>query len=116
MIPRDLVDLDRVLEAIERHVTFPIVARAKEALAGGERMVFGPIVVELDGVVVNGQALAWDHLSRVDAERDALVFFAREPLGRFGWARVRDVPHPRALVEVLRQRTSVVARGLPLAV
>jgi hypothetical protein len=114
VLPRDLVELDRVLAEVERHVTLPILARAREALAGGERMVFGPIVVELDGVVLNGQSLPWDHLSRVDAEREALVFFAREPLGRFGWARVRDVPHPRVLVEVLRQRTTVVARGLPL--
>lgn len=27
----------------------------KEALASGERMVFGPLVVELDGFVLNGQ-------------------------------------------------------------
>lgn len=110
----DLVDLDRLLAVLDRQVTLPILARAKEALASGERMVFGPVVAELDGIILNGQPLAWDHLSRVDAEREALVFFAREPLGRFGWARVRDVPHPRVLVEVLRQRTTVVARGLPL--
>ncbi len=114
VLPRDLEDLDRVLAVLDRQVTVPILMRAKEALAAGERMVFGPLVVELDGIILNGQSLPWDHLSRVDAEREALVFFAREPLGRFGWARLRDVPHPRALLEVLRLRTTVVARGLPL--
>ena len=114
VVPRDLKDLDRVLAVLHRQVTVPILTRAKEALASGERMVFGPLALELDGIVLNGQILAWDHLSRVDAEREALVFFAREPLGRFGWARVRDVPHPRALLEVLRLRTTVVPRGLPL--
>lgn len=73
VLPRDLKDLDRVLAELDRQVTLPIVARAKEALASGERMVFGPLVVELDGIVLNGQSLAWDHLSRVDAERDTLV-------------------------------------------
>jgi hypothetical protein len=114
VLPRDLQDLDQLLAVLHRHVTIPILARAKEALASGERMVFGRLSVELDGIILNGQSLAWDHLSRVDAEREALVFFAREPLGRFGWLRVRDIPHPRALLEVLRLRTTVVARGLPL--
>jgi hypothetical protein len=113
-LPRDLEGLDRVLGELDRQVTMPITAHAKEALAAGQRMVFGPLAVELDGIDLNGQSLTWDHLSRVDAERDVLVFFAREPLGRFGWVAVRDVPHPRALVEVLRMRTTVVARGLPL--
>jgi hypothetical protein len=114
VLPRDLKDLELLLAELDRQVTVPLVERAKEALAAGERMVFGPVDVELDGIVLNGQSLAWDHLSRVDAEREALVFFARAPLGRFGWARVRDVPHPRVLALVLRQRTIVVARGLPL--
>ena len=114
VLSRDLKELDHLLALLDRQVTVPIITRAKEGLARGERMVFGPLVVELDGVILNAQSLAWGHLSRVDAERDALVFFAREPLGRFGWARVRDVPHPRALLEVLRLRTTVVARGLPL--
>ena len=114
VLSRDLEELDHLLAVLDRQVTVFIITRAKEALASGERMVFGPLVVELDGIVLNGQSLSWDHLSRVDAEREALVFFAREPVGRFGWARVRDVPHPRALVEVLRLRTMLVARGLPL--
>jgi hypothetical protein len=113
-LPRDLKELDALLAELDRQVTQPLVALAKEALARGERMVFGPVVVELDGIILNGQNLAWDHLSRVDAERETLVLYAREPLGRFGWARVRELPHPRVLVEVLRQRTTVVARGLPL--
>lgn len=113
-LPNDLQALDRFLAVLDREVTHPIIAQAKEALSGGERMVFGPVVVELDGIVLNGQSLTWEHLSRVDAERDAFVFFAREPLGCFGRVRVREVPHPLALVEVLRLRTTVVARGLAL--
>jgi len=113
-LPNDLHDLDRILAELDRQVTEPLLALARKALASGERMVFGPLAVELDGIVLNGQKIAWEGLSRVDAERDTLVFYAREPLGRCGWARVRDVPHPRVLLELLRTRTTVVARGLPL--
>lgn len=113
-LPNDLHDLERILAELDRQVTEPLLALARKALASGERMVFGPLAVELDGLVLNGHKIAWESLSRVDAERDALVFYGREPLGRCGLARVRDVPHPRVLLELLRTRTTVVARGLPL--
>jgi hypothetical protein len=116
VLPNDLRELDRVLAELDRQVTRPITARAKEALASGERLVFGPLVLELDGLVLNGQNLEWAHLSRVDAERDSLVIYANEPRGRFGWVRLVDIPHPRALLDVLRLRTTVVMRGLPLIV
>ncbi|MDB4938631.1 MAG: hypothetical protein JWP87_5603 [Labilithrix sp.] len=113
-IPSDVRGLDRIVEAIDRTVTWPITVRAKEALSRGEPLVFGPLVLELDGIVLHGQSLGWKHLSRVDAERDSVIFYAREPLGRFGWARLADLPHPRALLDVLRMRTRVVLRGLEL--
>lgn len=114
VLPNDLSDFARIVSELERQVTQPIVVRAREALARGERMVFGPVVVELDGLALDGRNLDWAHVSRVDAERDAFVIYAREPRGRFGWARVRDIPHPRALLEVLGLRTTVVMRGMSL--
>jgi hypothetical protein len=114
-IPSDLQDLERVIRAIDRAVTRPVTARALEALSRGERLTFGPVVIELDGVVVNGRMLPWSDLREVVGERDSLVFHAREPQGRFGWVRLFAIPHPRVLLDVLRVRTTVVMRGLGLS-
>lgn len=113
-IPSDLGDLDVVLEAIDREVTRPITQHAKEALARGETLTFGPLVLELDGIVLKGATLSWASLARVVAERDSIVFHAHGPRGRFGWVRLVDIPHPQALLEVLRMRTRVAIEGLRL--
>ena len=115
-IPSYTDDLDLVLDAIDRAVTRPLAVRAKEALARGEVLTFGPVVLELDGVVVSGQSLSWKGLASVVAERDALVFRAQPAHGRFGWVKVADVPHPSVLLDVLRLRTRVVIDGLRLRV
>jgi hypothetical protein len=114
VVPRDVRDLDRVLGAIDRKVTRPIVTRAKEALARGDRLTFGPLEVELDGLVLRGESLPWSGLQRAIAEREVLVFYAHGPRGRFGWLRIADIPHPRALLAVLRIRTTVLLSGLHL--
>ena len=103
-----------MIAAIDRAVTHPLTTRAKAALARGEPLTFGPLVLELDGITLRGASLSWSALSHVTAERDSLVFHAHGPRGRFGWARLVDIPHPRALLEVLRMRTSVVIDGLRL--
>ncbi len=113
-IPSLLADVEVVIDAVDRKVTRPITEQAKEALAHGERLVFGPLILELDGIVLKDESLSWSDLERVDAERDAFVFYARGPRGRFGWARIADIPHPKALLEVLRLRTDVVMGGCRL--
>lgn len=109
----EMKDLDLVLEALDRHVTRPITRRAKEALAGGQRLVFGPLALELEGITLKDKPLSWASLSRVEAERDVLVFYSGT-LGRFGWVRVSEIPHPKALLELLRMRTRVVMSGSKL--
>jgi hypothetical protein len=113
-IPSDLHDLDVVLDALDSAVTRPILARAKEALARGERLFFGPLVLELDGIVLKGKSLDWSALDRVVCERDAIIFHGKGAIGRFGWAKLFDLPHPGALLDVLRMRTRVVLDGLSL--
>lgn len=113
-IPSDLDGLEWVTEAIERNVSTPLTRSARAALNHGERLVFGPLVLELEGIVLQGKHLAWGSLARVEAERDSLVFFAEEPTGRFGWVRLVDVPHPRLLLHLLGLRTTVVMNGLRL--
>lgn len=110
-IPGLVADFDTLLEALDRKVTWPIIRRAKEAFASGERLVFGPLTLELDGIVLQGESLSWSGLARVSAEYDCFVFYATEPLGRFGWVRVSEIPHPKALLELLRMRTRVVMSG-----
>lgn len=113
-IPSDIAALDVVVDAIDRAVTTPTVARVTVALQRGERLDFGPLVLTLDGIVLNGEPLPWSELAYVTAEPDVLVFHARGPRGRFGWTGIAKVPHPRALLEALGLRTNVLMRGLRL--
>jgi hypothetical protein len=110
-IPRDIHGLARVLDAIDLRVTQPLVEPAKRALARGERLTFGPLTLVLDGIELRQDSLEWSELALVAAEHDAIIFYARGDHRRFGWLAVRDVPHPRVLLEVLRKRTKVVSRG-----
>jgi hypothetical protein len=114
-LPSGIDDLDGVIDALDREVTRPIVARVKRAMTRGEPLHFGPLLLTLDGVVLHGERLPWPELACVVAEPHAFTFRARGPRGRFfGWVRLADLPHPRALIEALRMRTRVVVEGLRL--
>ena len=69
-IPSDLDGLEWVTEAIERSVSTPLTRSARAALDHGERLVFGPLVLELDGIVLQGKHLAWANLAHVEADHD----------------------------------------------
>ncbi len=108
---RDLTGLEVLLATLHRRVTRPVVIHALEALKRGEAMTFGALGIELDGIRLRGEVLPWDQLSRVVVDWDTIVIHGREPIGRFGWVPIRGVPHPRALLEVLRVRGRVLLRG-----
>ena len=116
-LPPDLDDLDVVIDALDREVTRPVLTRAKQALAAGEPLTFGPLVLELDGIVLRGKSLPWSALTRVVAERDALVFYAAldaDTDHRFGWTKLADLPHPAVLLALLQLRTALTMAGLHL--
>ncbi len=74
-IPSDIDGLDDVID--------------KLAMARGEKLYFGPLLLTLDGVVLHGESLPWSELACVMAEPHALTFRARGPRGRFfGWVRL----------------------------
>jgi hypothetical protein len=110
-LPRDVSGLDRILTVLHREIVQPVVARACEALKRGDAMTFGPVLIELDGVRLRDEVLPWEHLARVVVDWDTIVIQAVEPIGRFGWVPLRAVPHPRALLAVLRMRGPVLLRG-----
>lgn len=113
-IPSSVRGIDRIIADIDREVTQPLIEPAKEALARGERLLFGPLTLELDGIVLHGRSLPWSMLPKVIARRHALMFHAPDTYGRFGVLPLRDVPHPRVLLAVLRMRTRVIRQGLRL--
>ncbi len=114
VIPRDVLKLDVLIRVLDREVTQPFIVNALEALARGQRLTFGPVVLVLDGIELYGKSLPWNELDFVAAEPDSLVFYANEPRGRFGWAPLAELPHPGVLLEALRQRTDIVPRGMRL--
>lgn len=107
-IPDDVCDLEQILIRLRLCVTRPLERRAIEALRHGERMTFGPVDLELDGLRLRGDLLLWSEMSRVVFERDALVVYRRDALGRFGWVRLTQLPHIPVLAEVLRLRVPVI--------
>ena len=44
--------------------------RSPAALNHGERLVFGPLVLERDGIMLQGKHLAWANLAHVEADHD----------------------------------------------
>lgn len=100
-----------VVAELDREVGLPLVAPAQEALARGEPLHFGPLVLELDGIVVNEggrRTLAWSRLPRVIVGRDGFALHMPDTHGRFAFLPLNVLPHPRVLVDVLRMRTRVV--------
>jgi hypothetical protein len=113
-LTNDLSDYDTILAALARNVTAPLAIEAKAAFARGERLCFGPLVLELDGLSCSGKTICWSDLGRVVVEQQELVIHRKEPLGRLCWVSIRELPHPSVLLAVLRERTEVISENAQL--
>jgi hypothetical protein len=88
----------------------PLLEPAREVLGRGEPLIFGPLVLELDGIAVNEdgrRALPWSGLPRVLLGSDGFAFHMPDTHGRFAFLPLGVLPHPRVLVDVLRLLTRV---------
>jgi len=118
VIPSNLQGLRAIIQMLDRHVTVPLTKTAKEALVKGEHLHFGPVSLEVTEIVVKGEKLDYRRLASVAAEDHVLVFYqtidGQEQPDRFAWVKVRDIPHPKVLLDVLTLRTNVVLRGFEI--
>jgi hypothetical protein len=114
-LPSDLTEPELVLGALARRVTLPLSREAEEAFRRGDRLAFGPIVLHRNGLKLNAeQFVAWDDLVEVHVDRQVVVVHAAEPRFRVGWVKLKEIPHPSILLDLLRIRTNVVLDGLKL--
>lgn len=113
VIPRGLTRAAEILAAVDRRIERPLLAPARKALAAGEPLTFGPLVLDGRGVTAKDQTLAWDDVALVEAEPDRLAIHEK---GRDAGSSsrvldlaVRELPHPRVLVQLLASRVNVEA-------
>jgi hypothetical protein len=109
VIPRGLAKANDVLLALDRKVVRPLLAPAGQALAAGEVLNFGPIVLDSRGVTIDGDPLAWDEIDKVEAEPDYITFHKKGSRWRVANVAVRTIPHPRIFVILLSSRVHVDA-------
>ncbi len=107
---------ERLVGELDREVTRPLIEPACEALSRGDRLIFGPLVLELDGIdgialLEDDQRLPWSLLPRVVVGREGFTFHMPDTYGRRSLVPLGELPHPRVLVDVLRMRTRVVLEG-----
>jgi hypothetical protein len=108
VVPRGLTEAGEILSALDRHVARPLLAPARQALAAGELLAFGPVVLDGEGVTLDERRLAWTEIDRVEAEPDYVTFhFTDGARQRVHNVAVKDVPHPKILVELLASRVKV---------
>jgi hypothetical protein len=112
VIPRGLTGTPELLAAVDRHVERPLLAPARRALAAGEPLTFGPVVLDGDGMTAEGKTIRWDDLERIEVEPDHL--FVHEKSSRWHSLNldIRDLPHPRVLVQLLASRAKTKAHAI----
>lgn len=117
-VPRELEERALVLAALKRKVTQPLARAASGLFDDGEVLTFESVSVSQAGVELHGLgSLGWTELLEVVAEPQAIVFYRREPRGRFGWARLACIPNPGVLLHILgthARRLRVTFEGVTL--
>ena len=107
VIPAGLLDAERV-GWLERRVSAPLVADAKDAFRRGEHLVFGDLTVDRDGLTFRGRSLSWEEVRDVQVVVGAIRIRQRDAITPFATLRLEDVPHPMVFLAVLRERVVVL--------
>jgi len=104
-IPRGLLRVDEIVHALDVRCTRPLWPDVRSAHERGEPLTFGPIAITADGMVRAGHTVAWSAIASVRPEPDRLQIGLKDG-GR--WVvRVREIPHPRLLVNVLGMHVEI---------
>lgn len=93
---------DVVLERLERACSYPLIAQAEEALAAGEVLTFGKVLIDREGIMVGDAKHAWSAIKLSRFQVDRVCLFVSQtviPWRAISW---NDVPHPRLFFRLLR--------------
>jgi hypothetical protein len=84
-IPRELDQFERVVNEIKNRV-YPRMQRSfSAAFNQGERLRFGPIRMDRDGLEVRGQLMRWNQVSAVGLEHGDLIIYTSDGRHRGGF-------------------------------
>lgn len=104
-LPRTRADRS-IWATVRARCSRPHVPAARRALARGETLTFGPLVIDREGARCGGHALPWSHVDRISFAPGEVTLHARgstRPLR----VPVSELPHPDVLAAVLRDVTRV---------
>lgn len=107
MLPIGVSEGRRLLAALESELERPVLDDAIRALASGEPLTFGPIVLELDGLRHRDDLLPWSDLDRVVVTDGGFVFIQKATQHSFVVLGTSTLPFPRVLVALLARRTRI---------
>jgi len=87
--------------AVLRACSEPLLADARRALADGETLTFGPVLLDRTGITAGGARLPWPSLRLAVVQRARVSLYRRSPI--FAWRTVRldRVPHPTVFLALV---------------
>jgi hypothetical protein len=106
VVPRYLTDVRTILRAVDDSVVRPLIAPARNALSAGERLYFGPLVLESEGLRVDGALFSWVAIGGIDIGPREIVIRAWLRDRRMASLRTRWIPHVRVLAAVLAETSA----------
>lgn len=102
-IPIDVDDGAQVARVILRRCSAVLASDAKEALASGETLTFGPVKISTSSIEIGDRRVAWGALSLVRFLPGRIAFFRGQTI--FPWRTVHldRVPHPTLVMKFVAE-------------
>lgn len=90
-----------IVEAVTQHCSDPLLREAREAMAEGQTLTFGPAKLDAAGIAVGGKRASWSELGEVVIEPGRVLLFRRSPILAWRSMRLDRVPHPSVFLTLL---------------
>ena len=90
-----------LLNAVLRRCSEPLVAEARSALREGEVLTFGKVLIDREGITIDGARAAWAELQMVRFQPGKALFLRRSSL--IAWRAVKhdSIPHPTVFLRLV---------------
>jgi hypothetical protein len=88
-----LPDVQVLGDTIQQEVSRVLVPRMLEAYEGGEKLTFGPLVVDESGLTMKSEFLRWEDIQEVKLAKGAFVVRKKGKWFKWGKVPVPDVPN-----------------------
>lgn len=96
--------------AVIRACSEPMLVEARRALAAGERLTFGNVQVDAEGIAVRGARIPWRQVRLVRVQPHRLALFGRLPVLPWRVVRLDRIPNPDVLTRLVAARARSMDR------